>query len=86
MLKLSQSNKFKLEIKKYKSVIDKIKNESVRQKGYTLLNELQHQCNLIDEGHNPVTNTSIDPRELRENVEKIVNIRMTLNQMVKDSK
>jgi hypothetical protein len=86
MLKLSQSNKVKLEIKKYKSVVDKIENESVRQHGYTLLNELKHQCNLIDEAHNPNANKNIDPKRVRENVEKMVNIRMTLNQLVKDSK
>ena len=85
MLKLSQSTKFQKEFKKYKSVIDRIENESVRQRNYKLLDELRHQCNLIDETHS-TNNKSIDPTKIRENVEKMVSIRMTLNQMVKDSK
>lgn len=86
MLRLKESSKFQKEFKKYKSVIDKIENDSVRQRGYKLLNDLQHQCNLIDEAHNAVSNKNIDPKNIRENVGKLVSIRMTLNQIVKDSK
>jgi|SaaInl59LU_5_DNA_1037362.scaffolds.fasta_scaffold12279_4 hypothetical protein len=86
MFKLSQELKFQTEFKKYTSVIEKIKNTEVQQHGYALLNELIHQCNLIDAVHNPVTNKNIDPTKVRENVEKVINIRMTLDGLVKDSK
>jgi hypothetical protein len=86
MLQLNQSIKFQKEFKKYKAVIDHIENDLIRQQSYKLLDELKSQCNLIDEAHSPINNKNIDPTKVRENVERLVNIRMTLNQLVKDSK
>ena len=85
MLKVKQSNKFKKDYAQYKRDLDKITNEQAKKNGYALLNKLVEQFNLIDAAHE-ITNTSIDPTKIRENVEASVSLRLKLNKLIKDSK
>lgn len=86
LTKLENYNKFKKEIQTYQVAVDKIQDEN-RKKYYSLLlAELKLQSRIIDEAHNPLTNKSIDPRQIRENVEKIMSIRQQLSKVVKDSR
>jgi hypothetical protein len=85
MLKIKHSNKFKKDFAQYKRDIEKISNESVKKECYTLLNKLVEEYNYIDAVHD-VTNKSIDPTKVRENVERSVKLRQKLNKIIKDSK
>ena len=86
MLRLNDSKKVKKEYKTYQYVIDNIENSDVKTHGQSLLDNLTHECNLVDQRHDPSNNIKIDPVSLKENISRIVEIRRQLNQLVKDSK
>jgi hypothetical protein len=85
MLKLHQSNEFQKDFKKYKKDIDQIANETAKAKCNDLLNKLSNEFSYIDAVHN-VSNKSIDPTKIRENIERSVVLRNQLNKIIKDSK
>ena len=85
MLKIHQSNKFKKDHARYKRDIECIPNESVKQICYDILNKLSSEYSYIDAVHD-VTNKSIDPTKIRENVKRSVALRQELNKIIKDSK
>lgn len=85
MLKIRNSNKFKKDFAQYKRDIEKISNDSVKKECYILLNKLIEELNYIDAVHD-ITNKSIDPKRVRENIERSVNLRRNLNKIIKDSK
>jgi mRNA-degrading endonuclease YafQ of YafQ-DinJ toxin-antitoxin module len=85
MLKIKHSNKFKKDYAQYKRDIEKISNERVKKECYTLLHKLVEEFNYIDAVHD-LTNKTIDPTRVRENVERSANIRLRLNKIIKDSK
>lgn len=85
MLKISQSKQFKKDYAQYKRDIGKINNESVKQECYDLLNKLSSEYSYIDAVHD-ITNKSIDPTKVRENVERSISLRQQLNKIIKDSK
>lgn len=82
--KLSEVEKFKKEISFFRSKIAQIPNEQVKKSATTMLNDLISQSKLIDEGHNPRNNGYIDPRRLRDNIEKMVKIRINLRKIIED--
>ena len=86
MLKLSSSEMFKNEYKKFKKQIELIEDPTARNYGEKLLNDLVSQTYMIDEGHNPANNKSIEPRFLKNNIEQIVKLRVKLATLIKDSK
>jgi len=86
MLELTKSAKFLKEYKVYKTAIDKIENDSARQRGITLLGQLQREAGIIDEAHNARNSKAIDPRTVKDNIKKLVDIRYSLDQLIKDSK
>jgi hypothetical protein len=85
MLKLKHSNKFKKDYAQYKRDIEKISNELVKKECYTLLNKLIEEFNYIDATHD-ISNKSIDPTKVRENVENSIILRQKLNKIIKYSK
>jgi hypothetical protein len=85
MLRVKQATKFKKDFAQYKRDIEKISNESVKAECYALLNKLVDQFTIIDAAHE-LSNKSIDPTKIRENVENSVKLRQKLNKIIKDSK
>jgi hypothetical protein len=85
MLRVKQATKFKKDFAQYKRDIEKISNESVKVECYALLNKLVEQFTIIDAAHE-LSNKSIDPTKIRENVENSVKLRQKLNKIIKDSK
>ena len=85
MLKIHKSKEFKKDFIKYKKDIDQITNETAKAKCNDLLNKLSNEFSYIDAVHD-VSNKSIDPTKIRENVERSVMLRNQLNKIIKDSK
>jgi hypothetical protein len=86
MLRLQDTNRFAQDFKRYELQIKKIKDVVAQERGRTLLNELKQHCHLIDEAHNSRNNGYIDPRNIRDNIERSVAIRRELNRLLKDSR
>ena len=85
MLKINQSEEFKKDIAQYKRDIERITNERVKEECNTILNKLLSEYSYVDAAHD-VTNKSIDPTKVRENVERSVGLRQQLNKIIKYSK
>ena len=85
MLKINQSKEFKKDIAQYKRDIKTIPNESVKAECTDILNKLLSEYSYVDAAHD-VTNKSIDPTTVRENVERSVGLRQQLNKIIKYSK
>jgi hypothetical protein len=86
MLRLQETDRFLRDYKRYQKDINRIESLSVKEYALQLLNELKTHCNLIDEAHNSRNNGYIDPRNIRDNIEKSVQIRKELNTIIKDSR
>lgn len=85
MLKIKNSKRFNNELMKYRRDIEKIPNINVKKECYQLLNNLVEELNYIDAVHD-VTNKTIDPTKVRENIERSISLRIKLNQIIKDSR
>lgn len=85
MLKIKESKKFKKDYAQYKRDIEKISNERVKAQCYEILNNIVQEYNYIDAVHD-VSNKSIDPTKVRENIERSAYLRSRLNKIIKDSK
>lgn len=86
MLKLRKSEKIVAELKRYKKLIDNIKYDTAKNQALKLLERLKSELNYIDQGHDPVNTKSIDPRTVRDNIKRTVEIRIQLDRIIKDSK
>lgn len=84
--KITNYQKFKKEIAEYRAAIDKIKNDKIKEEYNKLLSVLLSESKIIDQTHDAVSNNDIDPRKIRENIEKMMDIRIKLQKVVKDSK
>ena len=85
MLKIKHSNKFKKDFAQYKKDIESIPNENVKKECYNLLNKLIEEYSYVDAVHD-ISNKSIEPSRVRENVERGAKIRLELNKFIKDAK
>ena len=85
MLKITQSKEFKKDYAQYKRDIERITNERVKAECNDILNKLLREYSYVDAAHD-VTNKSIDPTKVRENVERSVGLRQQLNKIIKYSK
>jgi hypothetical protein len=86
MLRLQDTNRFAQDVKRYELQLKKINDVVAQERGRTLLTELKQHCHLIDEAHNSRNNGYIDPRTVRDNIERSVAIRRELNLIIKDSR
>jgi hypothetical protein len=84
MLKLRDSDRFKKEYAEYKKAVDRITIESARERGQQLLSQLQKLCTVIEQVHNTQSHPVIDPRNSRDAIIQMVEIRKQLTQIVKD--
>lgn len=86
MLKVTNTERFKKEYKAYKQAIEKITNKEIKLKAERLLKQLLEQNRIIDEAHNSANSKGVNPKFVRENIELSVDIRLKLQNIVKDSK
>lgn len=86
MLKLQDTARFSNDFRRYQKAITLINNTYAKERALKLLVELKTHCNLIDEAHNSRNNGHIDPRNIRDNIERSVEIRKELDTLIKDSK
>ena len=84
--KLKETLHFQRDLVKLKNQINEIQDQKIQDQAVILLSQIIEKTNLIDEGHNPHTNTNIDPRNLRENIKEILDIKTKLLKIIKDSK
>lgn len=84
--KLQESKKIKKEIKTFQDCIHLLDEGPTKDKAKNLLTQLLRHMNIINESHNPLTNHSIDPRKVRENIENSVNLRIQLRKILNDFK
>lgn len=85
MLKLRDSDRFKKEYDAYKKVVDTITVETARQHGNQLLTQLQTLAVLIEQAHDTHSSAVVDPRNTRDTIIKMIEIRKKLAQLVKDA-
>lgn len=85
MLKVNQTKEFKKDFAQYKRNIERITNERAKAECNDILNKLVNEFSYIDAVHD-VSNNSIDPTKVRENVERSIALRQELNKIIKYSK
>lgn len=85
MLNINNYNKFKKDIAYYKRDIESMSNEQIKKECYLILNKIIQDYNYINATHD-VSNKSIDPTKVRENIERATSLRLELNRLIKDSK
>ena len=85
MLKLRDSDRFKKEYNAYKKVVDTITVKTAQQHGYHLLNQLHTLGLIIEQAHDTHNSAVIDPRNTRDTIIKMVEVRKELAQLVKDA-
>lgn len=86
MLKLEDTEKYNRDCIRYRREINQINNSKAKDLAEKLFNDFKAQCRLITEAHNPANSKSIDPRTSRDSIKKSVEIRRTLEKLLKDSK
>lgn len=86
MLRVENTERFIREFRHFRQEISKIDNPVAKHRAEKLLVELEVQCKLISEAHNPSNSKAIDPRTARDSIKKSVNLRRQLGQLIKDSK
>jgi hypothetical protein len=84
MLKLRNTERFQKEYAEYKKAVDSITIESAQKRGKELLAQLQKLCRVIEQTHDTRSNPVIDPRNSRDAIIQMVEIRKQLTQIVKD--
>ena len=84
MFKLRDSDRFKKEYAEYKKAVDCITIESAREKGQQLLSQLQKLCTVIEQAHDTQNHPVVDPRNSRDAIIQMIEIRKQLIQIVKD--
>lgn len=81
--KLIRSQRVKEDIEKYTNAVEQITNTAIKRQYEILLKDFKKQVQLIDEGHSTYNNGFLDPRNNRENVERLTEIRTKLNKLIK---
>lgn len=85
MLKLRNSDRFKKEYDAYKKVVATITVATAQQHGQQLLSQLQTLVSIIEQAHDTYSSAVIDPRNTRDTVIKMIEVRKELAQLVKDA-
>lgn len=78
MLTIDSSQRYKDEIQDFQSKISKIVIQKNKKHAQHLLQELQNQVAIINEGHAPNNDGNIDPHTLRQHVLNLTDIRTKL--------
>ena len=84
MLKLRDSDRFKKEYAEYKKAVDSITVDSAKTRGQQLLMQLQKLCTDIEQTHDTQSHPVIDPRNSRDAIIQLIEVRKELAQLAKD--
>lgn len=79
-----QNEQIKADYEKYKEAVSKIQVRHVKKQYEVLLNDFAHQINIIEQAHSTYNNGYIDPKNNRENIIRLTQIRMQLQKLLKD--
>lgn len=85
-LSLSKFKKYNNDLQKYRDSLTYIQEPKIKEKFTKLIDELEHQNNLIDNAHNSNNNGNINPLSIKENVINACYIRKKLDKLLKDLK
>ena len=86
LFELKSSNKAKKEINRFKKEIENIKFAKAKEKASSLLDKLIKKINIIEHNHTFQINRSVDPKQIRDDIEDLVKIRVELAKLIHDSK
>lgn len=83
-MKLADNLKYKKDVNKFKEGIALISNQQKKNYFQKIFDNFLAQSQLIDNSHNPSSNSSINPKEIKDNVQELQQLRWQLEQMCKD--
>ena len=86
MLRLTNTERYQRDYKRYTLAVERIVDDKTRQQAQQLLLQFKTQSNIIDEAHNSRNNGSVDPRNVRDNIQTLVEIRQELERLIQDSR
>ena len=81
MIKFTELPSYQKDLKKYKQVLEQINNSKVYSKVLNLIKELESEAALIDKAHNSYNNGRINLRILKDNIDKVMDIRIELEKI-----
>jgi hypothetical protein len=73
----------KRDLKQYQEAISALSNKHVQQKAQKLLDDLVYEFKMIDNGHASEYDGNIQPKDLRDNVVKSIELRRELEKYVR---
>ena len=82
--KLSNFEKIKNDLELYKNAVAKIQNIKVKKQYDILLKDFIIQVDIIEQGHSSSSGGFMNPRNNRENIVRLIQIREQLNKLIKD--
>jgi len=81
--KMTNIPKVKKDLKKYQEAIGSIPNNYIQQKAQKLLDDLVNEFKMIDKGHASEYDGNIQPKDIRDNVVRSIEIRRELEKYVR---
>ena len=84
-LSTSSIKKYTKELNFFKEKINKINLPNAKSKGIVLINELETQMKLIENGHSSTNNGYIRPTDLRDTIVNCANIRKQLHKLIQET-
>lgn len=82
--KLSNFEKIKNDLELYKNAVAKIQNIKIKKQYDILLKDFIIQVDIIEQGHSSSSGGFMNPRNNRENIIRLIQIREQLNKLIKD--
>ena len=82
--KLSNFEKIKNDLELYKNAVAKIQNIKIKKQYDILLKDFIIQVDIIEQGHSSSSGGFMNPRNNRENIVRLIQIREQLNKLIKD--
>lgn len=82
--KLSNFEKIKNDLELYKNAVAKIQNNKIKKQYDILLKDFIIQVDIIEQGHSSSSGGFMNPRNNRENIVRLIQIREQLNKLIKD--
>lgn len=83
-LRINSLKKYRNELDFFKKEVDKIKINSIKKQGLSLISKLENEMKMIEQGHDSYYNGYINPVFLRDNISKSIDIRKKLHKLIKE--
>jgi ERCC4-type nuclease len=82
--KLTKNPKIMEDYNKFKDAVQDIQNSRIKKQYEVLLKDFLNQIKIIEEGHSVYNNGFIDPKNNRENIIRLVELRRKLTKLIKE--